>query len=120
MIVPTLRVGMPPGTLCVPIMHDAERHRMRSHAERENDHWLAFAHRLGPGFQHRFEQVIQHTFLTGDDVHRGNHPRNDQQRFHIPAQVILIRPHLNQVEACLLYTSPSPRDRQKSRMPSSA
>ena len=26
-------------------------------------------------------------------------------------------PHIN---ACLLYTSPSPRDRQKSRMPSSA
>ena len=25
-----------------------------------------------------------------------------------------------QVEDCLLYTSPSPRDRQKSRMPSSA
>ena len=24
------------------------------------------------------------------------------------------------VESCLLYTSPSPRDRQKSRMPSSA
>ena len=31
--------------------------------------------------------------------------------------VDLIRGHLN---ACLLYTSPSPRDRQKSRMPSSA
>ena len=27
---------------------------------------------------------------------------------------------LNLIEACLLYTSPSPRDRQKSRMPSSA
>ena len=27
---------------------------------------------------------------------------------------------LDHVEACLLYTSPSPRDRQKSRMPSSA
>ena len=27
---------------------------------------------------------------------------------------------LNLVEPCLLYTSPSPRDRQKSRMPSSA
>ena len=27
---------------------------------------------------------------------------------------------LNTVDACLLYTSPSPRDRQKSRMPSSA
>ena len=26
----------------------------------------------------------------------------------------------NQVVGCLLYTSPSPRDRQKSRMPSSA
>ena len=27
---------------------------------------------------------------------------------------------LNQTHPCLLYTSPSPRDRQKSRMPSSA
>ena len=27
---------------------------------------------------------------------------------------------LTQFETCLLYTSPSPRDRQKSRMPSSA
>ena len=27
---------------------------------------------------------------------------------------------INRVESCLLYTSPSPRDRQKSRMPSSA
>ena len=27
---------------------------------------------------------------------------------------------LNQMYCCLLYTSPSPRDRQKSRMPSSA
>ena len=27
---------------------------------------------------------------------------------------------VNQAQICLLYTSPSPRDRQKSRMPSSA
>ena len=27
---------------------------------------------------------------------------------------------LNYIDTCLLYTSPSPRDRQKSRMPSSA
>ena len=27
---------------------------------------------------------------------------------------------INQIDICLLYTSPSPRDRQKSRMPSSA
>ena len=29
-------------------------------------------------------------------------------------------PEINEVCSCLLYTSPSPRDRQKSRMPSSA
>ena len=29
-------------------------------------------------------------------------------------------PGLAKTKACLLYTSPSPRDRQKSRMPSSA
>ena len=28
--------------------------------------------------------------------------------------------HVTQLDFCLLYTSPSPRDRQKSRMPSSA
>ena len=28
--------------------------------------------------------------------------------------------HFERINACLLYTSPSPRDRQKSRMPSSA
>ena len=32
-----------------------------------------------------------------------------------PSQQVVVR-----VETCLLYTSPSPRDRQKSRMPSSA
>ena len=30
------------------------------------------------------------------------------------------KPITDQLQACLLYTSPSPRDRQKSRMPSSA
>ena len=33
-----------------------------------------------------------------------------------PAQTL----YLTQLQTCLLYTSPSPRDRQKSRMPSSA
>ena len=32
----------------------------------------------------------------------------------------LIKPEAFYINACLLYTSPSPRDRQKSRMPSSA
>ena len=30
------------------------------------------------------------------------------------------RQFLERIHSCLLYTSPSPRDRQKSRMPSSA
>ena len=46
------------------------------------------------------------------------------------ATITLARPHLRNaldrktmkslIQVCLLYTSPSPRDRQKSRMPSSA
>ena len=39
------------------------------------------------------------------------------------AQDILTRHHITDItpdNVCLLYTSPSPRDRQKSRMPSSA
>ena len=34
--------------------------------------------------------------------------------------VILLSNNILDVYSCLLYTSPSPRDRQKSRMPSSA
>jgi len=34
--------------------------------------------------------------------------------------VIRLPDGLSQMEACLLYTSPSPRDRTRSRMPSSA
>ena len=32
----------------------------------------------------------------------------------------MIAPYRNELKACLLYTSPSPRDRTRSRMPSSA
>ena len=38
----------------------------------------------------------------------------------IEAEVVDINGDYVIVNACLLYTSPSPRDRQKSRMPSSA
>jgi len=37
MIVPTLCVGMPQGTLRVPALGDAERPGLHSHAERGND-----------------------------------------------------------------------------------
>ena len=56
--------------------------------------------------------------LTADDVPGNNgfgiYP-------HIKDQPVLAKNHVRfRGEACLLYTSPSPRDRQKSRMPSSA
>ena len=35
-------------------------------------------------------------------------------------EIVLINSHIASYKDCLLYTSPSPRDRQKSRMPSSA
>ena len=37
-----------------------------------------------------------------------------------PAMCAMTAMSLDQLSDCLLYTSPSPRDRQKSRMPSSA
>ena len=42
--------------------------------------------------------------------------------FWVVVVVVLFQPELRRALAsiCLLYTSPSPRDRQKSRMPSSA
>ena len=36
------------------------------------------------------------------------------------AFVLLVSNRVDELRRCLLYTSPSPRDRQKSRMPSSA
>ena len=53
--------------------------------------------------------------------------RKHRQMRHQPTrQIVDSHPHgpfdrdLAQLVGCLLYTSPSPRDRQKSRMPSSA
>ena len=43
-----------------------------------------------------------------DDLHRANESLEAE------------RAELGRLKACLLYTSPSPRDRQKYRMPSSA
>ena len=37
-----------------------------------------------------------------------------------PVKIVEIMRNLRRANPCLLYTSPSPRDRQKSRMPSSA
>ena len=40
---------------------------------------------------------------------------------YLEAEIFMVDKELSdKYEGCLLYTSPSPRDRQKSRMPSSA
>eukprot|EP00828_Plagiopyla_frontata_P039252 TRINITY_DN5156_c0_g1_i1.p2 TRINITY_DN5156_c0_g1~~TRINITY_DN5156_c0_g1_i1.p2 ORF type:complete len:106 (+),score=31.41 TRINITY_DN5156_c0_g1_i1:316-633(+) len=44
-----------------------------------------------------------------------NHDQNQEQSEAYSPKI-----HSNSQNSCLLYTSPSPRDRQKSRMPSSA
>ena len=46
--------------------------------------------------------------------------QKNKQAFQIPVSIALIAQDGKELVACLLYTSPSPRDRQKSRMPSSA
>ena len=42
-----------------------------------------------------------------------------QQNFS-RAKAVMIAPEITKASICLLYTSPSPRDRTRSRMPSSA
>ena len=47
-------------------------------------------------------------------------PDNSATALEIPFELIAVRQLCASPLPCLLYTSPSPRDRQKSRMPSSA
>ena len=65
--------------------------------------WRGMIHDIMPGTQEQFEKEMTSAYIgfdpTADSLHIGS---------------------LVQIMICLLYTSPSPRDRQKSRMPSSA
>nr|CUV21346.1 protein of unknown function [Ralstonia solanacearum] len=59
-------------------------------------------------------------------ANRSNLVNNDQSTIEAQGNLEIATQTLNNtrpepiVQTCLLYTSPSPRDRQKSRMPSSA
>ena len=66
----------------------------------------------------RQEQVLQATVHHYVDTIEPVGSRTLVQRFGIPASSATVRSAMGAL--CLLYTSPSPRDRQKSRMPSSA
>ena len=50
----------------------------------------------------------------------GNGGRENSLAWAIQKNELVKKVYLIPGNACLLYTSPSPRDRQKSRMPSSA
>ena len=68
-------------------------------------------------------QIRRFGLRTGDSVEGEIRAPKDQERYFALLQVDKINfdnPEKARHKICLLYTSPSPRDRQKSRMPSSA
>ena len=60
-------------------------------------------------------------FQPSEDIKILFNVENDKNGPTIPlALIVTYKDQASLDQACLLYTSPSPRDRQKSRMPSSA
>ena len=64
--------------------------------------------------------------IVNEGLQQTVYSKDDMEKKIIINEKVNINPHLKHNKAlythndCLLYTSPSPRDRQKSRMPSSA
>ena len=66
-------------------------------------------------------QIIRNVNLNYAKVHKAVKNDYDKVLFDIQIEFTKDRiAEMSQYGNCLLYTSPSPRDRQKSRMPSSA
>ena len=85
--------------------------------------FLANAEKMQAQVKDLKEQIGQ-SALGGNERSRSRHtqrgkllPRDRIERLIDTGSAFL---EFSQLAACLLYTSPSPRDRQKSRMPSSA
>ena len=58
-----------------------------------------------------------------EEINRSNLNKIISERKHpdfFPGDIVKVGVRITEGKSCLLYTSPSPRDRQKSRMPSSA
>ena len=73
-------------------------------------------------------QVVVKLYASGichSQLHQMHRPRNSPVVLGHEATGVVTKvgssvSHVIEGDTCLLYTSPSPRDRQKSRMPSSA
>ena len=70
-------------------------------------------------------RIVLNIYLEGDWTNNNNNGpcNNDCDELNVTlwaGATAIVKQHVPQVSTCLLYTSPSPRDRQKSRMPSSA
>ena len=71
---------------------------------------------------HKIDPQMEIISLNPEDIHNPsweNVPESDALFLSYPF-LFAVRDNKSLFEPCLLYTSPSPRDRQKSRMPSSA
>ena len=71
----------------------------------------------------RFRRVITNTFSSNEDCEMFIMVLKQQWPKHInklPDSELEITRSIESPNICLLYTSPSPRDRTRSRMPSSA
>ena len=66
-----------------------------------------------------FEATDTILFSTDEITESGPHIRDSIDTKRIMILVVMLLPIVTSI-ACLLYTSPSPRDRTRSRMPSSA
>ena len=67
-------------------------------------------------------RVTKRATSRGTDMHTlvEHHLKNEELPTVQPLSEFLFKQAKPDLRTCLLYTSPSPRDRQKSRMPSSA
>ena len=108
MIDPVLEIG--PHVTALPIVHGSGDFAWEVRRIMASNDFDCLAVPLPPSFQEHVEQSILALPIPGaivqDEYSRVDEnwqPSDDEDD-----------------EICLLYTSPSPRDRQKSRMPSSA
>ena len=64
--------------------------------------------------------TIMHLIDRGARVILASHLGRPDGKVEEGMRLVVVARRLSQILGCLLYTSPSPRDRQRSRMPSSA